>query len=118
MSYTVKIKEEISTKESTKSELIAELSGYIRNNGIIHKDKGKIPYSGDYEIYFLENYSFNEEEIADLNLTQINTRHFYSLKEKIGFTSILLLVSVIFLSVNPLFNSFSMLASTSTHNIK
>ena len=68
-------------------------------NCIIHKDKGKIPYSGEYEIYFLENYSFNEEEIADLNLTQINTRHFYSLKEKIGFTSILLLVSIIFLSV-------------------
>jgi hypothetical protein len=68
-------------------------------NCIIHKDKGKIPYSGDYEIYFLENYSFNEEEIADLNLTQLNVRHFYSPKEKLGFTSILLLVSIIFLSV-------------------
>ena len=39
MSYTVKIKEEISTIESTKSELIAELSGYLRNNGIIHRNK-------------------------------------------------------------------------------
>ncbi len=38
MSYTVKIKEEVSEKESSKSELIAELSGYFRNNGNIHKD--------------------------------------------------------------------------------
>ena len=34
MSFTVKIKEEISNIKSTKSEIIAELSGYIRNNGI------------------------------------------------------------------------------------
>ena len=33
MSYTIKIKEEISTIKSTKSEQIAELSAYIRNNG-------------------------------------------------------------------------------------
>ena len=39
MSYTVTIKEEIVKEESTESELIAELSGYIRNNGIISKDK-------------------------------------------------------------------------------
>ncbi|MBR6113307.1 MAG: DNA-binding protein WhiA, partial [Bacilli bacterium] len=39
MSYTVTIKEEITKIESTESELIAELSGYIRNNSIISKDK-------------------------------------------------------------------------------
>ncbi len=39
MSYTVKIKEEISTHDCTKSELIAELSGYIRNNGTVQKEK-------------------------------------------------------------------------------
>lgn len=39
MSYTVTIKEEISTIKSSKSELIAELSGYIRNNATITKDK-------------------------------------------------------------------------------
>lgn len=33
MSYTTKIKEEISEKIGSKSEIIAELSGYIRNNG-------------------------------------------------------------------------------------
>lgn len=38
MSYTVKIKEEVSEKESSKSELIAELSGYFRNNGSITKN--------------------------------------------------------------------------------
>lgn len=39
MSYTVTIKEEITKIESTESELIAELSGYIRNNSVISKDK-------------------------------------------------------------------------------
>ncbi len=39
MSYTVKIKEEISSIHSNESELIAELSGYIRNNGNISKNK-------------------------------------------------------------------------------
>ena len=33
MSYTTKIKEEISKDIGTKSEMLAELSGYIRNNG-------------------------------------------------------------------------------------
>lgn len=39
MSYTVSIKEEISNIKSTKSELIAELSGYLRNNATINSDK-------------------------------------------------------------------------------
>lgn len=39
MSFTVTIKEEIAKQESTESELIAELSGYIRNNSIISKSK-------------------------------------------------------------------------------
>ena len=39
MSFTVTIKEEISKQKSTKSEVIAELSAYIRNNGTIKKDK-------------------------------------------------------------------------------
>lgn len=33
MSYTTDIKEEISKNIGSKSEMIAELSGYIRNNG-------------------------------------------------------------------------------------
>ena len=39
MSFTVTIKEEISNQKNTKSEIIAELSAYIRNNGTIHNDK-------------------------------------------------------------------------------
>lgn len=39
MSFTVTIKEEIAKQQNTKSEIIAELSAYIRNNGTIHKDK-------------------------------------------------------------------------------
>lgn len=42
MSYTTKIKEEISNTKNTKSEIIAELSGYIRNNGIIEDNKIKL----------------------------------------------------------------------------
>ena len=33
MSYTVRIKDEIASINCTKSEMIAELSGFIRNNG-------------------------------------------------------------------------------------
>ncbi len=39
MSYTVSIKEEIVNIKSSNSELIAELSAYIRNNGIITNKK-------------------------------------------------------------------------------
>ena len=39
MSYTTKIKEEIASIENTKSEMIAELAGFIRNNGTVTKDK-------------------------------------------------------------------------------
>ncbi len=38
MSYTIKIKEEIASIKSTKSEMIAELSGFIRNNGYINEN--------------------------------------------------------------------------------
>ena len=39
MSYTYSIKEEIASIKSNNSELIAELSGYIRNNGVITSKK-------------------------------------------------------------------------------
>ena len=38
MSYTTKIKNEIAQINSTKSEMIAEISGFIRNNGYIEND--------------------------------------------------------------------------------
>lgn len=39
MSFTITIKEEIVKQQSVRSEIIAELSAYIRNNGIIHDHK-------------------------------------------------------------------------------
>ena len=39
MSYTIDIKEEISKIKSTKSEMIAELSGFVRNNGTIEDNE-------------------------------------------------------------------------------
>ncbi len=39
MSYTTKIKEEICQKKNGKSEMIAELSGFMRNNGSIKEEK-------------------------------------------------------------------------------
>ena len=39
MSFTLKIKEEIINTETTESERLASLSGYIRNNATISKDK-------------------------------------------------------------------------------
>lgn len=38
MSYTTTIKQEIATISCTKSEMIAELSGFIRNNGTLSED--------------------------------------------------------------------------------
>ena len=38
MSFTTNIKDEISKIEGTKSESIAELSGFVRNNGVINNN--------------------------------------------------------------------------------
>ena len=38
MSYTVEIKQEISSLPTTNSEMIAELSGFVRNNAYINND--------------------------------------------------------------------------------
>lgn len=50
MSYTINIKEEISKIESTPSELIAELSGYIRNNSIIEDNFIKLTTENKFSI--------------------------------------------------------------------
>ena len=49
MSYTTKIKEEIASIENTKSEMIAELAGFIRNivgGGILYWLAGIFSLSG------------------------------------------------------------------------
>ena len=55
MSYTIKIKEEISNTKNTKSEIIAELSGYIRNNGIIEDNKIKLTTDNKFLINRLKD---------------------------------------------------------------
>ncbi len=50
MSYTVTVKEEISKLENTRSESIAELAGYIRNNKTIESKELKISTENKFTI--------------------------------------------------------------------
>lgn len=85
MSFTTTIKEEISTIESSSSEKIAELSGYIRNNGLIEKEKVfmttenkciiervteniKDLYSIIPKIEIIENRNFSKNELYQIIL--------------------------------------------------
>jgi glycerophosphoryl diester phosphodiesterase len=68
----------------------------------IEKDDDKIEYDGEYVIYYLENYSFNEEEIEDFNLMKLKKKHVYTKQEKITYTFIIIFVSLVFL-----FSSYS-----------
>lgn len=92
MSYTVTIKEEISKIKSSNSELIAELSGYIRNNGIITNkkvtmttenkqvvnhlvDSLKDIYDITPKVEIIENLNFSKNDLYQItiedNLTKI-----------------------------------------------
>ena len=91
MSYTVSIKEEISSIESTESVLISELSGYIRNNGIISKDKVTMTTENKFivdrvvnsikDIYditpivdIIENLNFSKNELYQITINKnVNT---------------------------------------------
>ena len=85
MSYTVKIKEEISEIKSSKSELIAELSGYFRNNGNIIKDYITITtenkfiverivdsikniYNVETSIETIENHNFSKKDLYQIKV--------------------------------------------------
>lgn len=77
MSYSVKIKEEISTIKSTKSELIAELSAYIRNNGTISKKEITLSTENHFiieriisSIKILFDINVKEEKINNLNFSK------------------------------------------------
>ena len=77
MSYTIRIKEEISKIESTPSELIAELSGYIRNNSIIEDNLIKLTTENKFCIdHILESmkntFDINGkiENIVNLNFSK------------------------------------------------
>ena len=86
MSYTVKIKEEISKLEGSKSEVIAELSAYIRNNGNINKDKitmtteNKITvdkvtnilkdlYLVNSKVEVIDNVNFSKNDLYQITIT-------------------------------------------------
>ena len=64
MSFTVKIKEEISNIKSTKSEIIAELSGYIRNNGIFQDNKVTLYTENKFLVDRISNFI---QVITDIN---------------------------------------------------
>ena len=69
MSFTTTIKEEISTIESSSSEKIAELSGYIRNNGIISNDKITMTTENNF---IVERVTNSIKDIFDVN-TKVDT---------------------------------------------
>lgn len=85
MSYTTKIKEEIASIENTKSEMIAELAGFIRNNGTVATDKIvlttenkktveriknfiKTVYNVDLKIETKDNTNFSKKELVVMNI--------------------------------------------------
>lgn len=63
MSYTVKIKEEISNLDVTKSEMIAELSGFIRNNGVLHDNVLHLTTENEFTVERLKKFFQNLYEI-------------------------------------------------------
>ena len=85
MSYTTRIKEEITSIENTKSEIIAELAGFIRNNGSLHNNKLvlttenkktverikkfiKIVYNTELNIETKENNNFSKKELVVMSV--------------------------------------------------
>ncbi len=64
MTFTIKIKEEISKIKSTKSEVIAELSAYIRNNGHI---KDNIITLSTENHFLLERIKEEVNDMYDIN---------------------------------------------------
>lgn len=98
MSYTTTIKEEIANIKNTKSEMIAELSGFIRNNAnyndgiltltsenIITINRIKTFFKNLYQISLQEkainNLNFSKKELFSLTLTTNNT----SFLQDLGF---------------------------------
>lgn len=99
MSYTVKIKDEIASIDCTKSEMIAELSGFIRNNGTLsdgtiilttenEKTKERIEYflKEAYEVSSIveikDSLNFSKKDLYVIN---INDKVDLILKD-IGYT--------------------------------
>ena len=64
----------------------------------IDKDSEKVKFKGEYVIYYIENYSYNEEEIEDWGLNKLKAKHVYSKQERITYTFLVIVISLIFLS--------------------
>lgn len=56
MSYTISIKEEISTLDLTKSEMIAELSGFVRNNGYLNNNMLHLTTENEFTVKRLTSF--------------------------------------------------------------
>ena len=89
MSFTVTIKEEITSIKSTESELIAELSGYIRNNSIISKDKITMTTENNFIVERVTNsikdifdVTPKVKEIENLNFSK-NTLYEITIKDDV-----------------------------------
>ena len=91
MSFTTNIKEEISSFKNTKSELIAELSGYIRNNGNIQDNMITMStenkwimervtnslkdfYNIDIPIETVENLNFSKKDLYQIKISLANDK--------------------------------------------
>ena len=87
MSYTVRIKEEISQIESTKPEMIAELSGFVRNNATfidgslslttentdtLERIKlfVKTLYNVEVEITVIDNLNFSKKDLYSITFEE------------------------------------------------
>ena len=91
MSFTSKIKEEISSIKNTKSETIAELSGFIRNNGyyldkimVLTTENEKTVermrsfikdlYDYDVEIQVIDNLNFSKKDLYSITFEKIQDK--------------------------------------------
>ena len=91
MSFTQQIKEEISSIKNTKSETIAELSGFIRNNGYfldetiilttenektVERMKNFIKDLYDYnvEIQVIDNLNFSKKDLYSITFEHIQDK--------------------------------------------
>ncbi len=87
MSYTIEIKKEVSSLDSTNSEIIAELSGFIRNNAYINNETlfmttenefvierlnkfFKKIYEVELNIEIKDNLNFNKKNLYLLSINQ------------------------------------------------
>lgn len=92
MSFTKEIKEEISSIKNTESEIIAELSGFIRNNGYFLDDTIILTTENEFTldriknfIKDLYNYDANIQVIDNLNFSKkdLYSITFESIQDKV-----------------------------------